>query len=212
MSADEPITELAAAVAELGALPMPVGTGPQARSILDRARDALSARMTKDDLRLVLENVIDYAAGLEAEWHSTNEALDDAVQALRARPNFFQPGHTYAARAGWPGGRERFRFICESVTTDPETGEPRAFGQHGRRNGAREWVWTPNPRTHDDWRGGAWTDITDELAAPPVEESVDELTRLLAPTQALLEDPHDSPLHHPYRVGRDLPETGGAPC
>lgn len=25
-----------------------------------------------------------------------------------------------------------------------------------------------------------------------------------------LEDPHDSPLHHDYRVGRDLPETGGA--
>jgi hypothetical protein len=27
-----------------------------------------------------------------------------------------------------------------------------------------------------------------------------------------LEDPHDSPLHHPYRVGRELPETGSASC
>ena len=26
----------------------------------------------------------------------------------------------------------------------------------------------------------------------------------------LREDPHDSPLHHPYRVPRDLPELGGA--
>ncbi|CAM5248978.1 hypothetical protein SGLAM104S_01573 [Streptomyces glaucescens] len=25
-----------------------------------------------------------------------------------------------------------------------------------------------------------------------------------------LEDPHDSPLHHEYRLGRDLPATGGA--
>lgn len=25
-----------------------------------------------------------------------------------------------------------------------------------------------------------------------------------------IEDPHDSPLHHPYRLGHDLPETGGA--
>lgn len=25
-----------------------------------------------------------------------------------------------------------------------------------------------------------------------------------------LEDPHDSPLHHTYRLGRDLPELGGA--
>lgn len=42
------------------------------------------------------------------------------------------------------------------------------------------------------------------------DSSADRLTRLLAPTQALLEDPHDSPLHHDYLVGRDLPEPGGA--
>jgi hypothetical protein len=39
--------------------------GQQARTILDRARDALNARMTKDDLRHVLSNVIAYAAELE---------------------------------------------------------------------------------------------------------------------------------------------------
>lgn len=112
---------------------------------------------------------------LESERHSTNEALDDAVQDLRARPNFFQPGRTYAARAGWPGGQERFRFICESVTNDPETGDPRALGQHGRRNGAGEWVWAPDARTHDDW--SAWTDITDE--APRDEQDVTPQVRKL---------------------------------
>jgi hypothetical protein len=61
---------------------LPVPLGP-ARSFLDRARDAVNARMAKDDLRLVLENVVAYAARLEAERHSTNEALDDAVQQLR---------------------------------------------------------------------------------------------------------------------------------
>ncbi|MFH8336901.1 hypothetical protein [Streptomyces sp. AM6-12] len=45
---------------------------------------------------------------------------------------------------------------------------------------------------------------------PSTAESADRLTRLLAPTQALLEDPHDSPLHHGYRLGRDLPQMGGA--
>jgi chromosome segregation ATPase len=46
-----------------------------AATILDRARDALNARMSKDDLRLVLENVVTYAAELGAEreklvrWH-----------------------------------------------------------------------------------------------------------------------------------------------
>jgi hypothetical protein len=77
--------ELAEVVAGEGALPMPAGPGSRSRSVLDRARDALGARMSKDDLRLVLENTIAYAAALEAERHSTNEALNDAVQALRLR-------------------------------------------------------------------------------------------------------------------------------
>lgn len=42
--------------------------------------------------------------------------------------------------------------------------------------------------------------------ADRVAGSADKLTQLLAPTQALqLEDPHDSPLHHRYRVAHDLP-------
>lgn len=80
---EQPITNVEDAVAALGALPVPVGPEPQSRSVLGRAREALGARMSKDDLRLVLENTIAYAAGLEAERHSTNESLDDAVQALR---------------------------------------------------------------------------------------------------------------------------------
>jgi hypothetical protein len=46
---------------------------------------------------------------------------------------------------------------------------------------------------------------------PRVDESVDKLTALLAPTQALREDDPNG-LHHAYRLGRDLPETGGASC
>jgi hypothetical protein len=43
-----------------------------------------------------------------------------------------------------------------------------------------------------------------------VEASADKLTRFFAPSQALREEPHDSPLHHDWRLGRDMPETGGA--
>jgi hypothetical protein len=39
----------------------------RAATLLDRARDTLNARMTKDNLLLVLENVINYAADLEAQ-------------------------------------------------------------------------------------------------------------------------------------------------
>lgn len=39
-------------------------------------------------------------------------------------------------------------------------------------------------------------------------EQADGITRRIAPTQASqLEDPHDSSLHHDYRLGRDLPEV-----
>jgi hypothetical protein len=44
---------------------------------------------------------------------------------------------------------------------------------------------------------------------PNAEVSADKLTRLIAPTQVLREEPHDSLLHHDYRVSHDLPETGG---
>ncbi|WP_199572669.1 hypothetical protein [Streptomyces murinus] len=77
-----------------------------------------------------VEWLINRVAELEAERHSTNEALDDAVQELRARRD-----------------------------------------------------------------------------AEVVGRSVEKLTRMLAPSP--VEDPHDSPLHHGYRLGRDLPPLGG---
>jgi hypothetical protein len=48
------------------------------------------------------------------------------------------------------------------------------------------------------------------VAAPTVERPVNELTAAYMPVAVLREDPHDSPLYHPYRLGHDLPETGGA--
>ncbi|MDX3087159.1 hypothetical protein PV620_30110 [Streptomyces sp. ME02-6978a] len=68
---------------------------PQPRGVLDRARDALGARMAKADLRLVLENVIAYGTELEAEreklvrWHGedskTITTLVARVDRRRAR-------------------------------------------------------------------------------------------------------------------------------
>jgi hypothetical protein len=45
-----------------------------------------------------------------------------------------------------------------------------------------------------------------------VSPQVEKLRGLLSGQRAAVEDPHDSPLHHDYRVGRDLPELGGATC
>jgi hypothetical protein len=93
---------------------------------------------------------------LEQERHTTNEALDDAVRALRAR------------------GRK-------------EPAQPLSFAELAQRES--------NPARRQAWRMLA-----------QVEES-ERVFEALTPS---LEDPHDSPLHHSYLKGRDLPSVGGA--
>ncbi|QIJ61459.1 hypothetical protein [Streptomyces sp. JB150] len=110
------ITSVPEAVAALGALPVPAGDQPQPlddrgqpRTMLDRARAALNARMTKDDLRLVLENVISYAADLEAEreklvrWHRED---GEAMAKQRAHIAELQE-NLRAVNAGWSVARAR---------------------------------------------------------------------------------------------------------
>jgi hypothetical protein len=65
-------------------LPVPVGTAPLApqgrqRTMLDHAREALTARMLKDDLRLVLENVITYAAERQDEAEQVQKQFVEAA-------------------------------------------------------------------------------------------------------------------------------------
>lgn len=67
---------------------VPVGPEPQPRTMLDHARDALNARMTKDDLRLVLENVVAYATSLESRL------AEDEAPFTEARAAFMQMGTT----------------------------------------------------------------------------------------------------------------------
>lgn len=164
MSADESITELAAAVAELGALPMPVPVGPEPQEadadvVAARAAQVISAMgaelrgLKKESDRLflawgsarmrsrrkneALKKLKARVAELEAERHSTNEAKADAVQALRVNA---APSPSFAERAAAesdPGRRAAYRMLAES------------------------------------------------------------------------EGEFDSFLRHPYRVGHDLPETGG---
>lgn len=49
-----------------------------------------------------------------------------------------------------------------------------------------------------------------EKAEDDVRPQVRRLRALLAGQRAAGEDPHDSPLHHTHRLGRDLPPSGGA--
>lgn len=69
-----------AAVRELGALPMPAGPEPQQpRTVLDRARAVLGARLSKDDLRLSLGSVIDYATELKRQRNVFRDQRNNVV-------------------------------------------------------------------------------------------------------------------------------------
>src|SRR5690606_33382616 len=86
------------------------------RGVLDRARAALGARMAKDALQLVLENVITYAAELEAQRDRRrarlvalqNDALDmrgSLAPNGEARKVPFELGETLTPAVDWLIGR-----------------------------------------------------------------------------------------------------------
>ncbi|MFK0018259.1 hypothetical protein [Streptomyces sp. NPDC090798] len=177
-------------------LPMPVGTGPSERESLraafvaalstahktqpcscgseiwsscyhpDRPGRTHSERRADAVLAVrdaEVERLQARIAELEAERHTTNEALDDAVQALRGDRPEPAKGPSAAESA------DRLTAFFAPVASLRE--EPVA-----------------------------------EAATPRMQA----MRALLDGQRAAVEDPHDGPLAHQYRVGRDLPEIGGA--
>ena len=159
---DEVLVSLAE-LAELGitgsayALPVPVGSEPSPLDRMQLRVDEVERKYIFDTAELKRR-----IAELEAERHTTNEALDDAVQALRADRPEPAKGPSAAESA------DRLTAFFAPVASLRE--EPVA-----------------------------------EAATPRVQA----MRALLDGQRAAVEDPHDGPLHHSYRVPRDLPETGG---
>lgn len=65
-----------------------------------------------------------------------------------AAPDFFQPGHTYTDNCGRV-------FRCIALTTDPMTGEIRAFGWYATQPGGWPSAEALDP---DDYTHMGWTD------------------------------------------------------
>jgi hypothetical protein len=136
-----------------------------------------------ETLTPAVEWLVNRVAELEAERHVTNEALDDAVQALRA-DGVYPQGTAQRQQVTPPQ-------YCQSCGSAPKSWCPDcAACQQGCFGG---------------FDGNSCTHANAPWGAP----SPDGLTRAFVPVASLREDPHDGPLHHDYRVGRDLPETGG---
>jgi hypothetical protein len=163
-------------------------------------------------------------AELELERRSTNEALDDAVQELRAKE---RSDGSYPPALSWLAlldEDDRVEFLDEladsaavNQSSDVRLAEVErtcatwrliAEAQHGHNT-------APGPDAEDPCHPCGCPKRFDRHAdgCPTLADAAaDKLTRAFAPVAVLREDPHDGPLHHDYRVGHDLPEAGGAPC
>ncbi|WP_171108671.1 MULTISPECIES: hypothetical protein [unclassified Streptomyces] len=135
-------------------------------------------------------------AELEAERHSTNEALSDAAETLRANRDRIAELEQQLAAKDRPVDEDPIAYALTdkaASAVDPchPCGCPKRFDRH---------AWGC-PTTAVDAASVAADDVTPRVA---------KLRGILAGQRAAVEDPHDSPLHHDYRIGRDLPQAGGA--
>lgn len=137
------------------------------------------------DLRWCLDMIAklrDEVAALREERHSTNEALDDAVQELRARHDDKPTENTLAE---WL--YDQFVPVAGAMAWHHLSGGDRAYWELKAR-AVRRAVEQGGPKTSS------------------VSESADKLTRLLAPAA---EGEHYPLVHHDYRTPRDLPPLDG---
>lgn len=218
---------LAETVAREGALPMPAGPAPVPLSgpICSQAEAraaGLDIAPSVEELDAMAESVVALGdplsaevslaravpllgaavtglrarvAELEAERHSTNEALDDAVQALRAVD---APGGTYPPALPWAAlmdDEDRTEFLDE-------------LAESATVHASSDVVLAEVEKTCATWRLIAEAQHGHNTAPGP-----DAVTRAFSPV-ASLREPEPEPefhgsLHHTYRVGHDLPETGG---
>ncbi|MEU0671306.1 hypothetical protein ABZ330_00140 [Streptomyces sp. NPDC006172] len=136
-----------------------------------------------------LERLRSQVAALLEERHSTNESLSEVAEALRVQ-------------------RDR---IAELEGQRAALAARLRAGQRWKQGRTPPLV-TEDFVSQDELRSIFGIPLTapwDEAEDARAEQSADRLTRLFAPTQALREGEHYAVVHHAYRVGRDLPETGG---
>ncbi|WP_225825672.1 hypothetical protein [Streptomyces naphthomycinicus] len=157
-----------------------------------------------------VEWLLDRVAELEAERHSTNEALSDAAETLGVQRDRIAELERHLAGKDRPVDEDP---IAYALTDKAAQHESRPLPSDEVRCGCGH----PGSEHHHVGTS-CWARLPRELGQPvricpckafapvSVEESAERLARFIAP----LEDPHDSPLSHTYRLGRDLPQTGGA--
>ena len=200
MSAGSEREKTAAAVAALGALPMPVGPGPQASRPI-----AYAAKNTD----LLLADAAERSRAAEWPWdmwcricHIRPTSHRTEAEALEAADRHVKLGHAPQAEvhklmvAGGLAELDRVRARVAEL-------EAVLAAERGRHT---EYEDSPHCRLDGEFWPCRTVAALD--AAPSVEVSADKLTQLLAPTQALREDEPAEPALIVYRAGfhgHDIP-------
>ncbi|MCX4540457.1 hypothetical protein [Streptomyces sp. NBC_01565] len=149
----------------------------------------VAARLVEENERLRAR-----VAELEAERHSTNEALSDAAEALRVnRDRIVELEAATEKVAGFCAQRAEYVTNLRNCNPNADHDYYRWSGHAEARRQLSQRLGLPVGWPADD-----------EEPNPRRDASVAKLQALLAGQR---EDPHDSPLHHTYRLGHDLPEV-----
>ena len=206
----EPITTAAAAVSAMGALPMPMGTEPQVLSVSEQQIEALADagnRAVNDAAHEDLcmcdgwpEKCSSSGGYFQGYWDMGG--LETAIPAVLASWERMRGGELEQLRTRIAVLERQAEIVAGFVAK-------RAEYITNLRNCNPD-----NAHDYDRWQGhaAARRQLAQELGLPvawPAEdrERAEQLTRLVP-----VEDPHDSPLSHRYRVSHDRPdmcEPGG---
>ncbi|MFI1165563.1 hypothetical protein ACH4UM_18600 [Streptomyces sp. NPDC020801] len=207
-----------------------------AQLVLERGERMKVENAVRDELREAQARI----AELEAERHSTNEALSDAAEALREQQNRIAELEAAAEKIRFlhkdspmgpcpvcvdgdalaRGDDPTVPYPCPTARlAGAKDCDPALADGITRRIAPTQALREPGSctecgQTPEQWCKGcakcACVDRHDAGCPEDVTPQVTKLRALLAGQHAAVEDPHDGPLHHDYRVGRDLPELGGA--
>ncbi|MER5715787.1 hypothetical protein [Streptomyces sp. NPDC002132] len=182
---------------------------PETAAELERLRARVAELETGlPVVQTALFKALDRVSELENERHSTNEWVTDAAEALRG-----QRDRIAALEQGpalpWAqpmSDDDLHDFLGDLVSA--------AMGrwQHSPEVPDRE-VLAAVEKACAAWRTPGQGLRSDEAEAEPDEDvspQVAKLRSLLAGQREAVEGEHYAVVHHAYRVGRDLPETGGA--
>lgn len=225
----EPITNAADAVRELGALPVSVGPGRAVLAELAAALDAdvkaenetLKARIA--ELEAERRKYVGVEPTIAEEMAYLSRCLDSVLafcdEQDKAARLFELPTPEWIVRV-----RAAAEGLVERSSYPPALPWAHAMDDGDLSMFLDDMVsaalgrWRSGPEVPDrtvladiekvcaDWRTPG-----EGLRGDPEPEAVpDAVRQAYMPVASLREDPHDSPLHHSYRVPRDLPELGGA--